>query len=123
MKIVIPADTNSTNSEVCQSFGRTPLYAVYNTETCNTDFIENAAAQSAGGAGIKAAQMIVDSGAVAVITYRCGENAANVLKPAGIKLYLAQSGTIAQNIKFFIEGKLTLLTDIHSGFHSHGGNL
>ena len=123
MKIVIPADIMSTDSSVCQSFGRTPYYAVYNTETCNTEFIENSAASSAGGAGIKAAQMIVDIGASIIITFRCGENAANVLLPAGIKIFTAQNNTVAMNIKLFIENKLLPLSDIHAGFHNHGGNL
>ena len=50
-------------------------------------FIENSAANSEGGAGIKAAQNVVDSKAEILITPRCGQNAADVLQAADIKIY------------------------------------
>ena len=123
MKIAIPADNNAINSEVCQSFGRTPFYAIYDTESKQTIFTNNEAASSAGGAGIKAAQSLVDSNVSAVITYRCGENAANVLKAANIQMYRATGASLQDNITAYNEGKLSLLSDIHPGYHNHGNNL
>jgi predicted Fe-Mo cluster-binding NifX family protein len=123
MKLIIPSENKSIDSIICQSFGRTPYYVLYDTEKSTTEFLDNSAATSAGGAGIKAAQLVADSGALAIITFRCGENAANVLIAAGIKLYLAQNGTIAENIQLFNEGKLSPLTNIHAGYHNHGGTL
>ena len=121
MKIIIPSEEKSFESQVCQSFGRTPFYALYDTENGQYSFLDNSAAASSGGAGIKAAQAIIDCGAEAVITFRCGENAANVLTPAGIKLYRAQEGTVSGNIKLFKEDRLSPLLEIHPGFHNHGG--
>ena len=120
MKIILPVDSKSLNSSVCQSFGRTPYYVLYETETKEVIFIDNEAASSAGGAGIKAAQMIVDKGAEVVITFRLGENAANVLNVAKIKLFKAQDGTADSNLKLFSEGKLLPLNEIHAGYHNHG---
>jgi len=37
------------------------------------------------------------------------------------KMYKAQDGSVADNIVKFKDGKLSLLTEIHSGFHNHGG--
>jgi predicted DNA-binding protein (UPF0251 family) len=72
MKLIVPVESKSLNAPVCPSFGRTPLYVLFDTENGNHEFLDNAAAASQGGAGIKAAQMLVDSGAEAIITYRCG---------------------------------------------------
>ncbi len=68
-------------------FGRAPYFMIYDTETKKSDFLDNSAAASTGGAGIKVAQAIVDSKANALLTPRCGENAADVLKAADIKIY------------------------------------
>ncbi|MEN3006025.1 NifB/NifX family molybdenum-iron cluster-binding protein [Dehalobacterium formicoaceticum] len=121
MKVIVPVESKSLDAPVCPSFGRTPLFVLFDTESGNHEFIDNSAASSQGGAGIKAAQMLVDSGAEALITYRCGENAAEVLNAANIKMFKAQDGSIAVNIAKYKDGKLSLLTEIHPGFHNHGG--
>lgn len=121
MKIIIPLEGKSLDVPVCPSFGRTPLFVLFDTEKGTEEFLDNGAAASQGGAGIKAAQMIVDQGAVAVITYRLGQNAADVLAAANVEIYKAQDGTVKDNIEKFKDGKLSLLTDIHPGFHNHGG--
>lgn len=122
MKIVLPVDEKDMATNVCVSFGRAPYFLVYDTETKESVFIDNSAAASTGGAGIKAAQTIVDSKADALLTPRCGENAANVLKAADIKIYKTANAPTKENIEAFIAGKLSLLNEIHAGFHGHGGN-
>ena len=93
---------------------------MHDTETKENLFIENTAAKSTGGAGIKAAQIIADNGADAVLTPRCGENAAGVLQNAGIKMYKTVGDSVESNIKDFISGNLSLLEEIHAGLHDHG---
>ncbi|HHV38917.1 MAG TPA: dinitrogenase iron-molybdenum cofactor biosynthesis protein [Tepidimicrobium sp.] len=121
MKVGIPVNRDSMDTNVCLSFGRAPYYLIYDIESEEGSFLENGAASSQGGAGIKAAQLIVDSGIDAVIVPRCGKNAADVLISADIKLYKISSDSISENIEAFIEGKLSPLDDIHSGLHRHGG--
>lgn len=122
MKISIPTDEKSLDSNVCVSFGRTPYYLIYDTDTEESVFIDNSAATSAGGAGIKAAQIVVDSKANVLLTPRLGENAAEVLKVADIKIYKTAPGNALENILQFIDGKLALLEEIHAGFHGKAGN-
>lgn len=119
MKIVIPVNEKTMDDSICQSFGRTPYFLIYDTDSKEEVFIDNSAAASQGGAGIKAAQTIVDSGAEALITFRCGENAAEVIKGGNVKMYKAIDDTIQKNIDSLIEGKLPLLYEIHEGFHNH----
>lgn len=121
MKIAIPVDEKEMATNVCVSFGRTPYFLIYDTETNESIFLDNSeAAASTGGAGIKAAQMIVDNKVNALLTPRCGENAAQVLKPANIEIFKTTGTSAKDNINDFIDGKLPLLEEIHAGFHNHG---
>lgn len=120
MKIAMPVDDKNIETSVCQSFGRTPYFLIYDTESKKSAFVDNSAAASHGGAGIKAAQAIVDNKVSALITPRCGENAAAVIKAADIKIYKTIDASVINNINALIEGKLSLLDEIHPGFHSHG---
>lgn len=121
MKIAIPVDDKNMETNVYQSFGRTPYFLIYDTETKESVFVDNSAAASQGGAGIKAAQTIVDNKVSAIITPRCGENAAEVIKSADIKIYKTKDTSVRNNINAFNDGKLLLLEEIHAGFHNHEG--
>ena len=121
MKIAMPVFNKSLDSGIAESFGRTPYFLIYDIEANTCAFFDNTAIASQGGAGIKAAQAVVDSGAAAVVVPKCGENAANVLKEAGLKIYKTVSKSVQENIDAFAEGKLSLLENIHAGFHNHGG--
>jgi predicted Fe-Mo cluster-binding NifX family protein len=94
---------------------------IYDSEKDEMDFFANSAAGSQGGAGIRASQNILDKGVEAVITPSCGSNAANVLTAAGVSIYMSNGDSLEKNIKDFQAGRLSLLEDIHKGFHRHGG--
>ncbi len=121
MKIVIPISEDKEEAEICPSFGRAPFFLMIDTQTGKKNRFENLAASSAGGAGIAAAQIIVDQGAEAVLAPRCGENAAKVLVAANIKLFKTVGESITENIDAFNAGSLSELDNIHPGFHHHGG--
>ena len=54
-----------------------------------------------------------------MITPRCGENAADVLNMANIKIYKNIGNSIEENIQALKDNKLNLLQDIHPGLHNH----
>ncbi len=115
MKIMIPLDEDKKN--VCVSFGRAPFFMVHDTDTEQTEYVENPGAEAQGGAGIKAAQCVVDHGCEVLITVRCGENAAEVFKAAGIKIYKSTHQMADVEIEAYLENKLEELTHFHAGFH------
>jgi predicted Fe-Mo cluster-binding NifX family protein len=119
MKIAIPVDENEMNTSVCASFGRAPYFLVYDTETSKSEFIRNTAADAPGGAGIRAAQFVVDSGADVLLAVRLGQNAADVLVAAEIKVYKTIFATVRENIDAFAGGKLAPMTQFHAGFHGN----
>lgn len=116
MKIAIPAEGDSLNSEVCISFGRTPYFIVADTESDEFSVIDNKAVSEQSGAGVKAAQAVADSGAGAVVTFHCGKNAADVLKAADIKIYKAVKGTVKDMVQSYNAGKLNELAEINAGY-------
>lgn len=121
MRIAIPVDEDSMQTNVCQSFGRAPYFLFYDTESEESEFLDNSAAASQGGAGIKAAQWVVDQKVRALLTPRCGQNAADVLKAAGIRIYKTCSSSLQENIDAFTDQKLKVLEEVHPGFHNHRG--
>ena len=121
MKIAVPVDNSSMETRICVSFGRAPYFLIFDTESNEGVFLTNSAATSQGGAGIKAAQVLVDSQADTLLTPRCGENAAQVLSKANIKIFKTINDSIQDNIAALNEGELALLTDVHPGFHGQGG--
>jgi predicted Fe-Mo cluster-binding NifX family protein len=117
MQVAIPSDADQTEAPVCVSFGRAPWFAIFDTMRNTLKFVKNNAAESQGGAGIKAAQEVLDQGAEAVISPRLGQNAADVFTAAKVGIYEAQAGSVEKNIELFRAGKLKSLSDFHPGNH------
>ncbi len=115
MKIAIPVD--DTKTQVCVAFGRAPYFLFCDTQAGTEELLENPAAQAQGGAGLKAAQFVVDNGADTLVTVRCGENAAQVMQAAEIKIFKSEGSDAKQNADACREGKLAPLTHFHAGFH------
>lgn len=122
MILAIPVDGNTTGACINKALGRTPFFLFYDTETKENTFVENTAANSQGGAGVKAAQLVIDNCTSAVITPSCGKNSADVFLAAEINLYMSQGCSVKDNIAAFESGKLKTLDNIHAGFHNHGGS-
>ena len=121
MKILLPVDKEQENANINQSLGRAPYYMLYDTDVGSSKFFRNPASNSPSGAGIEAAQAIVDSGASALLTPRCGNNAYDILNKAGIKILRTIQGSAKSNIDAFLDGQLSELDSIHKGHH-HGEN-
>jgi predicted Fe-Mo cluster-binding NifX family protein len=118
-KVAVPVNDQGLESKVAPVFGRATYFCIYDLETGKTEYVENAGAISQGGAGIKAAQCVVDAGASLLFTPQCGDNAAEVIRSAEIEMYQSVEGTVEENIKNYQAGKLALLESTHAGFH-HG---
>ena len=87
MLTVCASEEKSITSPVSQVFGRARNFVFIDTDTLQIDVIENPALNEGGGAGIKAAQFVVDRGAQAVIAGNFGPNAFQVLNAAEIPCY------------------------------------
>ena len=88
MKVCITAKGPEPASPAEERFGRAPYFMVFDQESGNWKSIANPHADAAGGVGPRAAQMLVEEGASALITGNVGGNALNALKAAKIAIYL-----------------------------------
>ena len=113
MKIAVPLDEN--RQEGCIVLARAPYFLF--RENGRDTIVENPAAKASGGAGIQAAQFLVDSRIDTLLTVRCGENAAEVFKAAGIKIYKSANKAAADDLAALEEGRLEELTHFHGGYH------
>jgi len=104
MRIAVTAQGKTLDSPVDQRFGRAAGFLLVDTETMAFDVLENAS--GAGGAGIHAAKTVIDAGATAVLTGNCGPNAEQTLRAGGVKLFTGVSGTVAEAVEQFKQGKL-----------------
>jgi predicted Fe-Mo cluster-binding NifX family protein len=120
MILAVPTDGTTLESEVCPAFGRTETFLLINTETLAVEVLPNAAVHAQGGAGILAAQSLVDAGAEVAVALHLGKNAADVLTSAGIPVYRGKEGTASETVRLYKAGELKILQDIHPGHH-HGG--
>jgi predicted Fe-Mo cluster-binding NifX family protein len=125
MKICVTSNGNSIESNLDPRFGRAAYFIIADIETMEYEAIENAAANSGGGAGITSGQLMVDKGVEAVITGNVGPNAANVLKAANIKIYRGISASVKENIEKFNKGileKIDTTVPSHFGMGKQRGN-
>jgi len=113
MRIAIPLDENKR--DVCIVLARAPYFLL--REDGQDTVVENPAAQAPGGAGIQAAQFLVDQGVNVLVTVRCGQNAADVFKAAGMKIIKSANKAAADDLAALEEGGLGELTQFHGGFH------
>ncbi len=118
MKLCVSSTENKKNSQADSRFGRCPYFAIYNTENNTFEFIENSGITSPQGAGIAAAQQIVDQKVAVVITGNMGPNAMKIIEAAGIKTYKINSETIEDAVKLYMDNKLST---INKAVPSHSG--
>ena len=112
MKIAIALDDNK--EDVCIVLARAPYFLI--REKGVDTIVENPGAQAQGGAGIQAAQFLVDQQVTDLITVRCGQNAADVFQAAGIRIYKSAGKTAAQDLTALENGTLERLESFHSGY-------
>lgn len=107
MKVAFTTAGSSPDSPLDARFGRAPGFLVYDIDSGAAEFIDNQQSlDAAQGAGIQAAEIVVRSGALAVVTGHCGPKAFRVLSAAGVKVYNTDQPTVAAALEAFKAGKL-----------------
>lgn len=101
MKVVASATGDDLDAAVSPVFGRCPFYLFVDTETMEWSAVANPAMGASGGAGIQAAQFVVEQGAQAVLTGNVGPNAMDVLDAAGVGVYPVAQGTVREAVESF----------------------
>lgn len=107
MKIAITSSGPSLDSQVDLRFGRAKGFIIYNLEDDLFEFFDNIQnLNAAQGAGIQAAQNVINQGVEAVITGHCGPKAFNLLSSENVKIFAGVEGTIQEAVQKFKNNEL-----------------
>jgi predicted Fe-Mo cluster-binding NifX family protein len=98
MKIAVTSTGTNMDSPVDPRFGRSPYIAFVDIQTGELEALANPFADASGGAGIQAAQLVLDQGAEALLTGHCGPRASAVLSDAGVQVVNGISGTVREAV-------------------------
>lgn len=115
MKIVVTSDGLDLEAPASLIFGRCSTFVVVDIETMSFEAIPNPAIDAAGGAGIQAAQLVVDKGAKAVISGSVGPNAFGVLSAAGVQVYAFGGGMVREAVDAYKAGNLSAISGAIGG--------
>jgi predicted Fe-Mo cluster-binding NifX family protein len=107
MKIAITCGSGNLDAPIDQRFGRAPGFLIYDLESDQYTFCDNAQnLQAPQGAGIQSARTVVNAGAEAVITGNVGPKAHSALTAGGIAIYTGANGSVSDGIQAFRAGTL-----------------
>lgn len=91
MKIAISADGKTNESILDVRFGRCEYFQIHNTDIKEVKVLKNLGKSANGGAGIVAANQLVDEKVNVIITGNLGPNAFEVMEKAEIKAYKCEN--------------------------------
>jgi predicted Fe-Mo cluster-binding NifX family protein len=118
MKVVVSSQGENLDAPASPVFGRCPTYVFVDTETMEFEALPNPAMSQGGGAGIQAAQFVVNKGVEAVLTGNLGPNAFDVLLAAGVPGYLVIEGTVRQAVEALKADQLEPLAGANVAAHA-----
>jgi predicted Fe-Mo cluster-binding NifX family protein len=129
MKIVITSIAPDIDAQVDPRFGRGAYFLVVDSDTREWQAEPNPAVNTSGGAGVQAAQIVVQHGAQVAISGDFGPNAYEALAAAGVQMFLApanQSLTVSDVLTRYQGGELKPVTGPtgpghHTGAGRRGG--
>ena len=119
MKIAVCTQQKNEQSTVDNRFGRAACFAVFDDETSQWSFIENAQnTQAAQGAGIQAAQFVIDAGVNVLLACNVGPKAVCALQAGQVKIYtMSGGGTAVEAVKEYQNGNLEQMTEANVEGH------
>jgi predicted Fe-Mo cluster-binding NifX family protein len=107
MKICVTAVAGDLNAQVDPRFGRSQYFVIVDSDTMAFEAMVNEAMNAPGGAGIQAAQAMVNKGVNVVVSGNMGPNAFQVLSTAGVKVATGAYGTVKEAVEMYKSSKLS----------------
>ncbi len=106
MKIVVTAQGKKSSDLMDPRFGRCQYFYLYDTDNNLEKVIENLANKVMGGAGIKAANLLLKEKIDVIITGDLGPNARQVLKNNQVKVFTSEVKKVSEIIDDYQNKKL-----------------
>lgn len=118
MKIVVSSSGKKIEDLLDIRFGRCEYFQIHDTESGEVKVVENKGNLAQGGAGIAAAQQIIDENAGVIITGNLGPNAFKIIDKANIKVCKCESIEVKVALERYKKGELS---DIKQAGPAHSG--
>ncbi len=116
MKICFSSTTNKETGQLSPRFGRCPYFLIFDKEERNWQVLENTSAQASRGAGVAAAQKIIEAGCRAVVSGNIGPRAHSALSAGEVKIYRGESDkSVDQNLELLQNEQLQELEQAGRG--------
>ena len=104
MLIAITATGKELSSQVDDRFGRAKFIILYNSKDSTFQVHDNTLnSMAVQGAGVKAAQNIIDLEAEVLITGNCGPKALQILELGKVKIFSVSNLSVENAIKNYLE--------------------
>jgi predicted Fe-Mo cluster-binding NifX family protein len=112
MIVLVSAQQPRFDSPIDERFGRSSWLVRIETDSMKWDAFPNPGSSQSGGAGVAAAQFVIDQKANTVISGDFGPHAASAFRAANIemRLFTAEITSIQQAIEHFQQGRLPVFT-------------
>ena len=107
MRICVTATAGNLNAQVDPRFGRCQYFVFIDSDTMAFEAMANEAIAAPGGAGIQAAQTVVNKGVDVLVSGNVGPNAFQVLSTAGVKIATGAYGTVQEAVEMYKAGRLS----------------
>ncbi len=102
MRIAVATNTGGLEDVVSQVFARAPTFTIVDIEdgkVRDVRVMQNPAAAAGGGAGIQAAQVLINEGVQAIVAGNFGPNASGLLAQAGISMISSPGTRVEDAVK------------------------
>ncbi len=108
MILMISSKQEDWNGPIDGRFGRSQWLIKYDTDTKKWEAFKNPGASESGGAGIAAAQFVIDKGATTIISGSFGPNASNTFRAANINMFVfsPEVTSVKHAVELFEKGSL-----------------
>ncbi|NMA84014.1 MAG: diguanylate cyclase [Epulopiscium sp.] len=120
MRIAMSATGKTKDDLLDVRFGRCNYFLIYDTESEEIEVIENQGQVSGGGAGIVAAQQLINEKVDMLITGNLGPNAFAIMDKANIKVYQSESMPISSVLGKHDKGELKELKEAGPSHYGMG---
>lgn len=119
-RVAVSSAGESLESPVDPRFGRCPYFVIFEDGQAHRA-VGNSGRALGNGAGIQAAQQVLDLGVDTVVTGDIGPNAFRVLAAGGVRMFVKCTGTVGSAMQAYREGALREAASSTSpGHHGHG---
>jgi predicted Fe-Mo cluster-binding NifX family protein len=123
MRVIVTSTGPTIDSPMDPRLGRAEYFLIVDTDTMKTTAIDNASRHASGGAGIAAAQAVIDARVDALVTGHLGPNALNVLRDSKVDLYEGTHSSVEDNLNQLKAGQLKPIATGGEPHYGQGGGM